>query len=100
MRSDVNKALEVARTDKVIASSQEAAVTLHCTEAEQELLEGTLGESLSQWLIVSKAVFVTDDSRQAEVVKAPGVKCPRCWNYSEEADEDGLCPRCRRVIKG
>ncbi|HCK89396.1 MAG TPA: hypothetical protein DHW39_11455, partial [Erysipelotrichaceae bacterium] len=24
--------------------------------------------------------------------------CPRCWNYSTEADENGLCPRCAAVM--
>ena len=33
------------------------------------------------------------------VVEAPGVKCPRCWKHSEEADpETGLCPRCAAVV--
>ena len=32
------------------------------------------------------------------VIEAPGTKCPRCWNYSTEADEEGLCPRCRSVV--
>ena len=33
------------------------------------------------------------------VVEAPGVKCPRCWMHSEQADpETGLCPRCAAVV--
>ena len=30
--------------------------------------------------------------------EAPGTKCPRCWQHSEQADEDDLCPRCARVV--
>ena len=32
------------------------------------------------------------------VTEARGVKCPRCWMHSEQADENGLCPRCAGVI--
>ena len=33
------------------------------------------------------------------VIEAPGVKCPRCWMHSENADpETGLCPRCAAVV--
>ena len=31
--------------------------------------------------------------------KFHGVQCPRCWNYSTEADENGLCPRCQAVME-
>ena len=30
----------------------------------------------------------------------PGVKCPRCWKYSEEPAKDDLCPRCAAVLQG
>ena len=33
------------------------------------------------------------------VAQAQGTKCPRCWCYSQEADADGLCPRCAAVMK-
>ena len=32
------------------------------------------------------------------VTEARGEKCPRCWMHSEQADENGLCPRCAAVI--
>jgi len=33
------------------------------------------------------------------VTEAKGVKCPRCWMHSEAANEEGLCPRCAKVIE-
>ena len=33
------------------------------------------------------------------VEEARGVKCPRCWMHSTEANEEGLCPRCAAVMK-
>ena len=32
------------------------------------------------------------------VTEARGVKCPRCWMHSQEANEEGLCPRCAGVV--
>ena len=98
VRSVVMKALEDARNEDLIHSAQEANVELTCTEADKELLEKGLGKDLAQWLIVSSASVKTADSRSAAISKATGTKCPRCWNYSEEADSEGLCPRCHAVI--
>ena len=33
------------------------------------------------------------------VSEARGVKCPRCWMHSTEANAEGLCPRCAAVMK-
>ena len=32
------------------------------------------------------------------VSEAKGTKCPRCWMHSEQANEEGLCPRCAAVV--
>ena len=32
------------------------------------------------------------------VSEAPCVKCPRGWLHSTEAGENGLCPRCAKVL--
>ena len=98
IRDEVNKALEIARNEKLIASAQEAEVRIACTEAEEKLLENTLNGAVAQFLIVSSVCYEAGE-RAALITKARGTKCPRCWNYSEEADADGLCPRCRRVMK-
>ncbi|MBQ1356104.1 MAG: isoleucine--tRNA ligase [Solobacterium sp.] len=98
VRDDVLKALEDARNEKLIASAQEAMVTIACPAAEKEMLEKALNGEVAQWLIVSKVVFREAAERSVTVDRAPGTKCPRCWNYTEEADEDGLCPRCRMAL--
>ncbi len=98
IRNVVLKALEEERSEKRIASAQEACVTLTVPAAQKELLEKTMGDAAAQWLIVSKVVLEEGEEVQAVVTKAPGVKCPRCWNYSEQADADGLCPRCQSVM--
>ena len=98
VRDDVLKALEEARADKTIGTSQEAEVQLTVTEEENELLEKGLKGEAAQWMIVSKATVTTAAERSVRIVKATGTKCPRCWNYSEQPDENGLCPRCADVL--
>ena len=100
VRSVVTKALEDARNENLIHSAQEAAVELSCTEADAALLEKGLGSDLAQWLIVSAADVKPAETRSAVIRRASGTKCPRCWNYSEDADSKGLCPRCRAVLNG
>ncbi len=97
VRNTVLKALEDARSEKTIKSSQEAHITLSAPEDVRALLNSEVGSSLSQWLIVSYA-DVKDGELKAEVTRAEGTKCPRCWNYVTSPDENGLCPRCHAVM--
>ncbi len=99
IRTDVMKALEESRSEKTIGTAQEAEVQLSLEASDAEKLEKGLKGSLAQWLIVSKATVTEASERSVKVVKASGTKCPRCWNYSEEADENGLCPRCHAVME-
>jgi isoleucyl-tRNA synthetase len=99
VRTDVLKALEESRNSKLIGTAQEAEVDLTLTGEEDELLEKGLGDTAAQWLIVSKAAVETGSERAVKIVRAQGTKCPRCWNYSEDADENGLCPRCHKVMQ-
>ena len=98
VRSHVLKALEEARNEKLIKSSQEASISLAAPEDVTELLAHTLSDKVSQWMIVSHCETEKADEISVKVRKADGVKCPRCWNYSTEADSEGLCPRCQAVL--
>lgn len=99
VRTDVMKALEESRNAKTIGTAQEAEVQLTVCEEDADKLNEGLNGSLAQWFIVSKATVEVGAERSVKVVKATGTKCPRCWNYSTEADENGLCPRCQAVMK-
>ena len=36
-----------------------------------------------------------------KIDRAPGTKCPRCWNYSEAVDATHpICARCAEALKG
>jgi len=112
VRSDVSKALELARVSKTIGHSLDAAVTI---SAQTELLEflRKYENELSGIFIVSKVVLVddlTDDCWSSENIEglkvrvsaAPGDKCERCWYYSEELGTDAahpaICPKCTAAV--
>ena len=99
VRSTVLKALEDARNEKMIKSNQEASIQLGVPEDVQALFSSKLDSALSQWLIVSNTEVSTSEEVTVKVEKASGTKCPRCWNYSVNPDEDDLCPRCHAVMK-
>ena len=92
------KALEVARADKIIGKPLEAKLTIYAPKETIDLLNEIFENKVYQWLIVSKVEFVEADETKVEVSFAKGEVCPRCWNISEEYDEDGLCPRCQKVL--
>ena len=108
LRQDVNGVLEKARADKRIGKALEAHVTL-CTE-DAAIREACAGKNLSELFIVSNCAW-SQPEEGAEtaqgtnypqvtigVNEAKGVKCPRCWMHSENANAEGLCPRCASVI--
>ena len=99
VRALVTKANEEARNEKLIASSQEAKILLTLPKEDKELVEKNLGAAVAQWLIVSQVELVEGETA-VKVEKANGQKCPRCWNYDEHVDENGLCPRCHAVMEG
>jgi isoleucyl-tRNA synthetase len=37
------------------------------------------------------------EGKEFSVMKSVKHKCPRCWRYASDS-EDGLCPRCEKVL--
>lgn len=57
---------------------------------------------VSQFKIAQSSVGLENSGLEGvfvKVEKASGVKCPRCWNWSDRAGDYGLCPRCQAVLK-
>ena len=108
LRSDVNTVLEAARAAKRIGKSLEAKVSLSALNEEgAAVLDELKDMNLAELFIVSSVCFEEAEGAAAgtnfpgiacAVSEAPGTKCPRCWCHSEEANEDGLCPRCAAVV--
>ena len=110
----MQKVLEDKRRNKVIGHSLDALVTLSATGKVAGLLKKYAG-GLSDIFIVSrvdlvdtppKDAFVSDTipGLSVAVAKAPGEKCPRCWNYTEDIGADaahpGVCKSCAANLKG
>ena len=113
VRTDVNAVLETARAAKRIGKPLEAAVTLRAEgEDAKAAVKAVESMNLAELFIVSECLIGEDAPADAvtgagakvtgltvSVSEAPGVKCPRCWMHSVNADaETGLCPRCASVV--
>jgi isoleucyl-tRNA synthetase len=127
IRTEVNKVLERARTEKAIGSSLEAKVLLSVASDAllTQLQAMNPAESLSgngvdelRYLLLTSQVELLDLAKKLEgiqyaaqsenlgigVVKADGQKCDRCWNYSvhvgESEEHPLLCERCIPALSG
>lgn len=99
IKNTVAKQLELARADKLIGNSLDAFVTIKAPEKDYEFLNENK-ELMRVCLIVSQLDILKNDSLKELEIKvehARGDKCERCWQYNTEL-EDGLCPRCRKVL--
>ena len=106
VRDDVKKVLEQARADKTIGSSLEAAVTLYCNDEVYDFLNAIPMDELADLMIVSHVDLVKGEGGVKglteglgmSVAHAAGNKCLRCWKFDTAVGEDGLCPRCAKVL--
>lgn len=140
IRTEVNKVMEQARTEKMIGASLDAKVLLYVSELELrqqlQILNPTVGAGLGEstekiavnpdtkpaqtrnhvddlrYLLLASQVELLEspealgelkysfqsDGLGVGIVKADGVKCDRCWNYSmhvgESSEDPTLCERC------
>ena len=108
LRQDVNGILEKARADKRIGKALEAHVTLATEDAA--IRSACEGVNLAEVCIVSDCVWAQPEegaevgtgvnypNLTIGVSEAKGTKCPRCWMHSQQANAEGLCPRCAAVV--
>ena len=114
VRSEVTKALETARVNKVIGHSLDAAVMLCAKPALHEALKSYEGE-LAGLFIVSKTGLTDFEGQPAgcvatnmpelvlHVAAAGGEKCERCWMHDESVGESSvhptICHRCETALE-
>jgi len=112
VRGEVSKSLEIARQNKLIGNSLEAAVTLGAPEKLLSFLRQNEAQ-LQDFFIVSQVELVSSLPAEAYrspeleglnilVSRAKGKKCERCWIYDprtgESTDYPSVCPRCRDAL--
>ncbi len=113
LREEASVLLEEARREKVIGSSLEGAIALspHSDFDSDRSATGTTGPGLADLFIVSETIPApagsdgegwvesrTYPGLRLKFEKARGRRCDRCWKVTPEADETGLCERCRRAL--
>ena len=113
LRDDVNKALELARADKVIGKPLEAKVTIHVGPEAVEVMDRVGKQHLEAFFIVSEAELSDGAGPGWAGTEVPGVnievapsqapKCPRCWTHSWSVGSDEkypeLCGRCAKALQ-
>jgi len=114
LKSVTDKALELARSEKLIGNSLEADVYVEVKNEDiKNVISGVDSRALADICIVSH--FITgkpqeylklfDDEEngvRVYVTKARGKKCQRCWRYDDSvgnnATNEEICDRCYNVV--
>ncbi len=110
LKSEVSKALELKRQEKIIGHSLDALVkiklpnnyyTVLSEETHQlKFIFIVSGAELVDSLSEEKSVYNSETipGLEISVYPAPGEKCERCWNYFEAKDSHpdhaSICSRC------
>jgi isoleucyl-tRNA synthetase len=107
VRDEALKALEIARQEKVIGRSEDAAITIHAPETVAKLLERYRNDF--RFLLVISGVEIQaslpengNAAVRVTAMKAPGEKCERCWFYSTQVGKNEryptVCERCTAAL--
>ncbi|AWB33347.1 isoleucine--tRNA ligase [Orrella marina] len=99
IRAQVQKDLEVLRTDGKIGASLQAEIQIECGPVDAEILN-SVGDQLKFVLIVSSATVVSGPGDEIRVLARASehTKCARCWHYvadvGSDANHPDICARC------
>lgn len=114
---NIAKVLEDLRSKGEIGSSFDAKINLLTNSPERYKFLTSFGNDLPEIFKVSQVKIIKIDilgkdsyissvypDVAIEVLKADGVKCVRCWNYSSSVGSDkeheGICANCLMAIRG
>jgi len=120
IRSALLRQIELLRETGAVKHSLEVAIRIYIDPSYLKYEEWTtfiaflknnhtsIEEFLREFLIVSDAHVVMEQestmqettlkSIYSSVQHASGIKCPRCWWWTNTQAEDGLCSRCAQII--
>jgi isoleucyl-tRNA synthetase len=108
VREEVLKALETARTNKLIGGGLEAQVQVTAPDPLYSVLKRHESDLRYLWIVSATHLELATAVNgsiviNVQVSKADGLKCERCWNYSTHVGEDPnyptVCERCSAVLK-
>ena len=112
LRTDVNKALELARAEKIVGKPLDAKLTIHVSEAAEAAVRRIKSQHFEAFFIVSEVEFTEGagegwagtefEGVNIEVKPSDKPKCVRCWTHSatvgENAEHPELCARCAKAL--
>lgn len=114
VREIVLKALEIARTEKLIGQSLNAKVTIFADDNNYEFLKSIEKDLVTAFIVSGfelKKISEADEKAyedpelkgiRVSISTAAGEKCERCWMFSETVGKNEahatLCDRCAEVI--
>ena len=112
IRDEIQKALEIARKNKIIGAPLDAKVMIYGNEDNIKFIKSCESD-LKSALIVSDIEILSDgqgeySSDQLEgisvtILHADGNKCELCWEYSNSVGTNDkystLCSRCASIIE-
>lgn len=97
VKNTVNKAIEDARSEKIISSNLTAKVFITAPKHIESAL-AKLGDELRFVLITSEAEVQAGDELQVAIQAADGEKCVRCWHIRKDVGHQNqhpeICGRC------
>ena len=113
IRDSMNKALELARSNKIIGAPLQAKVSVKLKNEKWEKIFNSFDNAyLCKLFIVSHLEVVPsiagdktleNDDIEILVTPAQGEKCERCWNISlsvgKQQNHPTLCQRCNNIIE-
>ena len=108
----VNKALELARAEKVVGKPLDAHIVIGANADAFAALSAVAPETLAEICIVSKVELTEGAVEGYQGTEFAGItvavkpseapKCARCWTHNdhvgENAEHPELCPRCAAAI--
>jgi isoleucyl-tRNA synthetase len=98
LREPVRKQIEELRTQDKVGASLQAEVDLRAEGKDYEWL-ASLGDEL-KFLLITSAARAHQGNSSVAVKPSNHTKCDRCWHYTPDVDEEGLCARCRSNLRG
>jgi isoleucyl-tRNA synthetase len=114
VRADVNKALELARGEKLIGKPLDARVTLYVSEGTPSIVRSLDPKELAPLCIVSEVLLAEGEGEGVPGENTEGLivhvepsrlpKCERCWTHDatvgQNEDHPTLCARCAAAVAG
>jgi isoleucyl-tRNA synthetase len=98
LRDPVRKEIEALRMQDKLGASLQAEVELSASGKDHELL-ASLEDEL-KFLLITSAARGHRGEAAVKVEPSQHRKCDRCWHYTADVDDEGLCARCRSNLRG